>query len=115
MNSVPVPPRAAAANGQDSVVIFDGAKLNIVLVVFHNQRSGGFAYSNLRQELDGVALAYDPLVHDGCVNSGATAVVLRNRFQDGRCLFSGVRIEGYHHATAITLDDCDDHLRADPQ
>src|SRR6476619_5571941 len=36
MNTVPTPARAAAANRQDTVVIFAGAQLHAVLVVLHS-------------------------------------------------------------------------------
>jgi hypothetical protein len=35
MNAVPVSASAAAANGQDSIVIFHCAKLDVVFVVLH--------------------------------------------------------------------------------
>jgi hypothetical protein len=35
MNAVPVPPRAAAANGQYPVVIFNDANIDLGFVVFH--------------------------------------------------------------------------------
>ena len=36
MNAVPIPARAAAANGQYPIVIFDRAELDVVFVVLHN-------------------------------------------------------------------------------
>src|SRR5205814_4724326 len=35
VNAVPIPPRAAAADGENAVVIFDCAQLDFVFVVLH--------------------------------------------------------------------------------
>jgi hypothetical protein len=37
MNAVPIPPGAAATNGQYPIVIFDRAELDVVLVIVHNK------------------------------------------------------------------------------
>src|SRR4029077_4019639 len=39
MNAVPIPPGAAATNGQYPIVIFDRAELDVVLVIVHNKRT----------------------------------------------------------------------------
>src|SRR6266480_4341635 len=46
MNAVPITLRAAAANGQYSIVIFDRPELDIVFVVFHLQHA-----SNLESQI----------------------------------------------------------------
>jgi hypothetical protein len=36
MDAIPIPLRAAAANGQDSAVIFYRAELDVAVIVLHN-------------------------------------------------------------------------------
>jgi hypothetical protein len=36
MDAIPIPLRAAATNGQDTIVIFHRTKLDVIFVMFHN-------------------------------------------------------------------------------